>query len=199
MVEQRISGRAPAPRPVAVTGFVPVVLLLSIITGGGIAGCATSSPASPAGMVPQDLRLHRTHARSIEVKVRGGRATDPKGTSQISNQAFARAIIDSIRDSGAFARVVAGEGADYLLRVAIVELEQSPQTGFSMTARMEARWTLSRSDTRKPVWDETVHSAHSASAISSRKAVTRMRLATEGAAKENIRQGIERISRIDLR
>ncbi len=199
MLEQKIPGCSPARHPVALSRLVPFVLSLSIVAGGGIAGCATSSPASPAGMAPQDLRVQRPHPHSIRVEVRGGRATDPKGPSQISNRALTRSIVDSIKASRVFTRVVAGAGAEYLLRVDIVELEQSPRTGFSMTARMEARWTLLRPDTGKPVWAETIHSSYTASAISSRKAVTRMRLATEGAAKENIRQGIERISRMELR
>ena len=107
------------------------------------------------------------------------------------------ALTDSIRNSALFNRVLVREGADFILRVAIVELEQSPATGFSMTAGMEARWTLSRTDTGSLVWSDTIHSSYTVSAISSRKAVTRMKLATEGAAKENIRQGMDRISRIE--
>ncbi len=198
-MERKIPGCRLARHPQALSRLIPFALSLSIVAGGGISGCATSSPASPAAMAPKDLRVQRPHPHSIGVEVRGGRATDPKGPSQISNQALARAIVDSIKSSRAFTRVAAGAGAEYRLRVDIIELEQSPQTGFSMTARMEARWTLFGPDTGKPVWAETIYSSYTASAISSRKAVTRMRLATEGAAKENIRQGIERISRIHLR
>jgi hypothetical protein len=149
-------------------------------------------------MTEQDLQVRRSHPYSIRVEARGGRATDPKGPSQISNEAFVRALADSIKDSRLFARVLAGKGADYLLRVAIVHLEQPPQQSFSMTVHMETNWTLVKTDYGDPVWSDSIRSSYTASAISSRKAVTRMRLATEGAARANIRQGMENISRLEL-
>jgi len=197
--EHKIPRLPRARRLVALPRFVPVLLLLGIVGGGGISGCATSSPAHPAGMTEQDLRVQRSHPYSIRVEARGGQATDPKGPSQISNEAFAQALADSIRDSGLFARVISGEAPDYLLRVAIVNLDQPPKQGFSMTVQMETTWTLVKTDHGDPVWADSIRSSYTASAISSRKAVTRMRLATEGAARANIRQGMEKISRLELR
>ncbi len=54
MLERKIPSRILARHPLASSGLAPVVLLLSIMAGGGVAGCATSSPASPDGMAPLD-------------------------------------------------------------------------------------------------------------------------------------------------
>ena len=199
MLMLKTCGRILARHAVAFGGSAPVPLLLAVLAAGAITGCATSSPATRAGMTPQDMPVHGPQPYSIRVEARGGRETDPKGPSQISNEAFALAIADSMEKSRLFSKVVRKGHADYQLRVSIVKLEQSPPTGFSMSAVMEARWTLSRTGTGKSVWADTIQSSDTASAIASRKAVTRMRLATEGAARENIKQGIEQLSRIELR
>jgi len=63
---------------------------------------------------------------------------------------------------------------------------------------MEAGWTLKRVETDKVVWQESIVSEHRATPGDAFAAVKRLRLATEGAAKNNIAEGLSRISKLSL-
>lgn len=160
-----------------------------------LAGCA--SPTSFDAMVPASVNTERRHAQSVTVSVSGGQETDAAGKPQISNDAFRQALTESITRSRGFSRVVQGSGGDYLLSVSLLNLDQ-PSFGFSFTVKMEAGWTLRRASGGAPVWQESIRSEFTATTSDAFAAVTRLRLATEGAARENISQGLAKISRLNL-
>jgi hypothetical protein len=83
------------------------------------------------------------------------------------------------------------------LTVTIFNLDQ-PSFGFSFTVKMEAGWSLRRADTGAVVWQESIKSEHTATTGDAFAAVKRLRLANEGAAKENIAQGLSKISTLSL-
>jgi hypothetical protein len=169
--------------------------LLSICAAGVLAGCATATTFE--GMVPESPDVAQHHAQSVSVAVSGGHETDAAGKPQISDAAFAQALTAAITKSRTFSRVVQGAGGDYLLTVALVSLDQ-PSFGFSFTVKMEAGWTLRRAAGGAVVWQESILSEHTATTSDAFAAVTRLRLATEGAARNNIAQGLSKISRLDL-
>jgi len=167
--------------------ILAVVLLMS--------GCA--SAAVSTAMIPATMDVGTTHPHSVNVVVTGGAETTAMQPSRISNGAFKEAIVDSLNKSHAFAQVGETGTADYRLQVSIFSIEQ-PSIGFSMTVKMEAGWTLIQERTKEIVWRESVQSTYTASAGAAFSGAERIRLATEGAARENIKQAIQNLSRVDI-
>ena len=160
-----------------------------------LAGCAT--PTSYEAMVPSSVDTARRHAQSVGISVTGGQETDAAGKPQISDDAFRQALTEAINRSRTFSRVVQGSGGDYVLTVALFGLDQ-PSFGFAFTVKMEAGWTLRRASGGAPVWQESIRSEFTATTSDAFAAVTRLRMATEGAARVNIAQGLAKISRLNL-
>lgn len=161
----------------------------------GLGGCA--SPAGTKEMVSDSAQVVTKHPYSVAVRTAGGRETDKMGASQISDQDFAEALRQSITTTKLFSKVVEGQDSDYLLSVFVANLEQ-PMMGFSMTVKMEAAWSLTEVKSGKVIWKDTINSTYTASASAAFAGVERLRIATEGAARENIKMGIEELSKLSL-
>ena len=116
--------------------------------------------------------------------------------SQISDDAFAKALRDSISKSGLF-KAVADTGGRYKLSAFIGKVDQ-PMMGFSMTVKMEVSYTLVDTASGKTVWAKNIASEHTAKPSEAFAGVTRLRLANEGAAKDNIKQALTELSTIQL-
>lgn len=172
------------------------LLSLSLVTVAAVmSGCAT--PATYEGMVPGDYDTARKHTKSVNVQVGGGQQTSSMGKSQISDEAFSKALVEAITKSQTFSQVVQGKGGDYQLLVSIISMEQ-PTFGMNFTVKMEAGWTLKNVATGQVVWQEAIKSQHTATTSDAFVGTTRLRLANEGAAKNNIKQGLAKISRLNL-
>jgi len=170
-------------------------LILLILASLAVAGCA--SPVTHQMMVPTDLVTTKTHPETVSVAVNGGNKTDEMGKSQISNEEFALALQEAITRSKIFSRIEPGPSAQYLLTAQIISLDQ-PTFGFSFTVKLEVGWTLKRADTGKIVWRESIRSEFTAGAGDAFAGVTRLRIATEGAARANIASGLGKISQLEL-
>jgi hypothetical protein len=160
-----------------------------------LSGCAT--PATSIGMIPTKYEIFKKHAHTVHVIVTGGSETSAMWKPQISDEDFSLTLTEAINSSEAFSKVIQGAGADYLLYVAIFTIEQ-PLFGASFTVKMEIGWTLKRADNKVTVWQESIKSEHTTTMSEAFAAVTRLRLATEGAARENIAAGLARISKLTL-
>ena len=84
------------------------------------------------------------------------------GASQISNDAFAQALRDSIDQAGLFAKV-STEGARYRLTGFIGKVDQ-PMIGFSMTVKMEVSYALKDTQSGNTVWTRDINSEYTAKA-----------------------------------
>jgi|APSaa5957512535_1039671.scaffolds.fasta_scaffold04716_10 hypothetical protein len=160
-----------------------------------LSGCST--PATSKSMVVSTFSLQKVFPYSVSVNVLGGKETGAMDKSQISNEAFMQAIADSLYKSGLFSEIIHGKNADYLLNVMIFDLTQ-PSFGLSFTVKMEAVWSLAHADSKKVIMRESIRSSFTATMGEAFAAVTRLRLATEGAAQENIRLGIKKLSQLNL-
>ena len=118
------------------------------------------------------------------------------GASQISNDAFAQALRDSIDKAGLFAKV-STEGARYRLTGFIGKVDQ-PMFGFSMTVKMEVSYTLKDTQSGNTVWTRDINSEYTAKASAAFAGVERLRLANEGAARENILQAVTGMAGLTL-
>ena len=158
-------------------------------------GCA--APADSMAMVPARMLVDRSHPYSVNIEVAGGRKTTEMTPSQISNEAFKEAITESLMKSRLFADITDKGAAAYHLNVIIFSIEQ-PTFGFSMTTKLEVGWTLTQVETGKMIWRESIRSVYTASAGAAFSGAARLQLATEGAARENIKEAIEKLARVDL-
>jgi hypothetical protein len=157
-----------------------------------------ASPSSPAAMTTTAAAPVATkHAESLSVTVTGGSETSSLGASKISNRDFAEAITNSITQSGLFAKVISTGQSDYQLQVQIVRLDQ-PMFGTSFTVNLEATWRLLHSGDQKVVWEKAITSSSTATFSDAFSGVTRLRLANEGAARNNIQEAIVLMSALPL-
>lgn len=184
---------APQPGRALAAPFLLGLLLGSL-------GCA--SGATPTGMMLGPLPAPApvsagpaSEVPTLTIAVSGGRATNPVGTSKISNRAFAEALAIEIARTGWF-RPVFDHVADYHLDVAIVSFEQPFWGWLDMEVALVADWTLVRLESDERRWARRVSSRFTATEQDSQWGIRRLRLANEGAARANIAEGVARL--VDL-
>ncbi len=149
-------------------------------------------------MVPESASLLNNHEASVRVATEGGRGTSAIwGRSQIDNEGLKKAIEISVEKYGLFKEVIKINGSDYILSVQLLALDQ-PLAGFNMQVRMSTLWTLLNNEEEK-IWEKFIVSTYKASFGESILGVERLKKANEGAAREVIKEGIEDISKLDLR
>ena len=128
---------------------------------------------------------------SIVVKsVDGGEETNPLWTSEISSQAFEKALIASLENALLLAKL--DENAPYRLRVTLLNVDQ-PLFGLNLTVKTRVRYELIEKDSGKTIFDEEIPATHTATFGDSPFAIQRLRLANEGSAKNNIAAFISRV------
>lgn len=129
------------------------------------------------------------------VSTQGGQETGAFDGAQISNDAFKSTIEESLRREGLYS-----ESGDYGLDVYLLSVQQ-PFAGLSMTVTTTARYVMSEStgENSATVFDETLVTPYTASFGSSLFGPKRMRLATEGAARENIEALLDKLAATDVR
>ena len=165
-----------------------------LVVASLLSGCATAS--KPDAMVAKPVAVTRVSSSDVSVAVSGGKDTSKMGASQISDDAFAQALRDSISQSGLF-KAVAAAGGRYKLSAFIGKVDQ-PIMGFSMTVKMEVSYTLVDTMSGTAVWSKNIASEHTAKASEAFAGVTRLRLANEGAARDNIEQALTEMSMLHL-
>jgi hypothetical protein len=169
-----------------IAGLVTTIAIMS--------GCA--QPSKPDAMVIHVVGpVHKTEA-DVSVAVSGGKETSKMGASQISDDAFATALRGSIEEAGLF-RKVSTEGARYRLTGFIGKVDQ-PMMGFSMTVKMEVSYSLKDMQSGTTVWTKDIESEYTAKASAAFAGVERLRLANEGAARDNIRQVVTDLEALTL-
>lgn len=172
-----------------------VLALALLACAAFLEGCA--APAASRAMIPETAVNEKTHPYSINVEVTGGRATEPTGTPQISNENFDEAISETLKKTRTFAKVQTEKSGNYELSVIIFDVQQ-PSSGSNASVTLQTGWTLTNRLTGDIVWQKALRSTYTASIDSDVTFVGRLKKATEGAAKDTIKQGVTEISRLDL-
>jgi hypothetical protein len=114
--------------------------------------------------------------------VSGGSETHPLWKSNVSDADFSEAL----RRSFAAHTILGGPTAPYRLDAELVKMEQ-PTVGFSMTVTADVRYRLVNLRNGSVVFDQTITTPFTAEFSSAFMGVVRLRLANEGAIRENIR------------
>lgn len=123
------------------------------------------------------------HGNITVSRVNGGEETNPMWTSEISSQAFEKALIASLENTGLLSKL---EGdAPYELRVTLLEVDQ-PIFGLDLTVKTLIRYEVIDKQSGKTIFDQNIPADHTATFGDSPFAIQRLRLANEGAAKNNI-------------
>jgi hypothetical protein len=174
-------------------GYRPVFAGL-LVAATLIGGCASGS--KPDAMVVQIVAPVHKNEGDVSIAVSGGKETSKMGASQISNDAFAQALRESIEKAGLFGNVATSD-ARYRLTSFIGKVDQ-PMLGFSLTVKMEVSYALKDTKSGSTVWAKDVNSEYTATTSQAFAAVERLRLANEGAARENIRQALTAMAELTL-
>jgi len=167
------------------------ITLFALLTAF-LAGCATPARVDqmtvPAVAQPTPQTAFR---HSIAIKdVTGGQETNPLWTSQVSSAEFERALEASLQNAALLAPRQAGK---YQLSAQLGRLEQ-PLIGLNMTVTATVLYQLVERTTAKTVWEKTLVTPYTAKFTDSLLAVERLKLANEGAVKENIARLISDLS-----
>lgn len=139
---------------------------------------------------------------TIVVSVPGGGGTSVTillvWASPIWGKDFATALQQSMEQSRLFAHVVKDGTANYQLRAFITKFDPPPLFGLSMTVSMEVDYTLSRNESKQVMWHKAITSNYTEPFSAAFRGSTRLQLATEGAARNNIEQAIQEMSQLGL-
>jgi len=174
-----------------------ILLVLAVLVSAifGLFGCA--SHATKEAMISLNIPSIQKHKHTVAIRTQGGSETGALDVPRIANDDFAEAIKKSIIENGLFTKVIHGSDSDYNLNVNIVNMS-TPMFGASMTASMEAAWSLQNNKNQHVVMRESIKSSYTAEAFAAFAGVKRVRLAVEGVARENIRIGLMAISKLKL-
>lgn len=173
----------------------PLSVAVSLLFVAGLSGCASS--ANRDAMVAPQLQLAKKHDSTVSVRTGGGAETTAMDSTNIADEDLKAAIEASIIKNRVFKMVLQGKDADYDLAVSIVRLEK-PVFGLTFTVNMEATWVLIKQSDKSIVMKKSIQSSSTATFSDAAAAVTRLRLAVEGAAQRNIEQGLQEISGLSL-
>lgn len=168
-----------------------VITVFAFILGG----CA--SPADRSAMTPQNLTVSKHYPHSLRVQTSGGAETGAMDSSNVSDADLKAAIEDAVIQSKLFKTILQGTNGDYELSVRLTSLSK-PLFGGTFTVEMEAAWSLTKSSDRSVVMRKSVKSSGTATMSDAFAGVTRLRMAVEGATRNNITQGLNAIAELNL-
>ena len=171
-----------------------VVLLLT-------SGCVHVDPPFYANMIP--LKVSPSIVKSEKTlmigEVKGGGKTDPMSHAEIENADFRKALIDALRLSQTFGSITTEVNADsdYTLDVEIIA--QALKPGMWAITSLFVRYTLIDDKRGGEVWAENIYSEYDGHPegiqyIARVAAMKASLLATEGAARDNLTQLVEKLS-----
>lgn len=174
---------------ILMNAFSPRALASLALAGAALlTGCAVA-PSNPAAMTPDTVATAKQSPKTVSVTATGG-----KGVA--TDAAMADAVAASIEKNKTFSKVIKGAGADYQLTVTLMTLDL-PAFGMSFTCKTEMAWSLKRAD-GSAAWQEVIKSEGTAGAGEAFVGTERAKMAIERSIKENIAQGLAKISNQNL-
>lgn len=169
----------------------PLLILLAL----ACAGCPASIKSE--AMIPlAPLAAHKSTS-DVGIAVIGATDVSARKPIHIMDEDFAQSLRDSFEKSGLFRKAVTDTQAAYQLQAVFVQMDEQI-FGLDMTASMEVNYTLASTTPKKVLWKKGISSTHTAAFGESLISITRLQLATEGAARRNIEQAIQEISKLKL-
>lgn len=144
----------------------------------------------------EEFAVSQRHNASVYVMVAGGEQQFPY-YQFVSNESVLAALESSVDESGVFKRAATLQDAEYSLDVVMMPIGRD-LAGLHMETRFVARWELLARGRAEPVFRELIESTGKATMSDSLIGMSRLRIATERAVQENLKIGVERLSRLQL-
>lgn len=178
--------------------FKKILAILSCISVLALAGCAT--PASMEGMtshvVPATPIRSKSLLKSVSVKqVQGGESTNPMWMSEVGNQAFKEALINSLQFAHLYSTI---SESRYHLSANLLELKK-PWVGLDLTDTCKIHYQLMDVKTKTMIFNQDITTSYTAKFGDAFFATERLRLANEGAVRTNIKQFVADLYALTLK
>ncbi|HEX4350324.1 MAG TPA: hypothetical protein VH251_08045 [Verrucomicrobiae bacterium] len=173
--------------------FLRPTLWLVLLASCLFAGCA--SPARTTEMVAKKVPQAAATHEPVVVSVQGGDKTNPLWVSKISNENFSAALVESLKQTGLFKSVDTSGDDACRLTTTIEDLEQ-PIMGLDMTVSLRIDWLLVRTSDGQDLWHDKILSTYTATVGDNLDGALRLRVANEGAARQNIEQGLAKLAAV---
>jgi len=174
-------------------------IIICLIFAGGLVGCA--SPAQVDGMAAKNIDVTKAAANtqtknSISLnKVTGGDETNPLWLSKVSDADFKLALEISLKEALLLSSSV--NDSKYLLEVKLIKLAQ-PLFGLDLKVTATVEYTLKAKSSGQTVYSRIISTPFTATFSDSAMAIKRMRIANEGAVRNNIQQVIDDLLSINI-
>ncbi len=176
-----------------IKGFF-ILVLIALVTG-----CA--SPAKMENMTISSEEWGQFKG-SVKLKnniivetISGGKGTNPLWTSEISNEDFKQAMMNSLADAQYLSS--SSESSEYSLSAVLIEVKQ-PLLGASMTPTTIISYSLVDKENKEEIFYKKVTTPYTAKWNAAFLGVERLRLANEGSARNNIKSLIENLNELDI-
>lgn len=173
--------------------------IICLIIAADLVGCA--SPAQVDRMTARHIATART-AANTEIKnsiflknISGGSETNPLWMSKVSDADFKLALEKSLKDALLLSSTV--DDSKYLLEVKLISLDQ-PFLGLDLKVTATAEYTLKAKPTGQIVYSKTFTTPFTATFSDAVMAIQRLRIANEGAIRNNIEQVINDLISNDI-
>ncbi len=124
----------------------------------------------------------------------GGHKTNPLWTSQVSSEDFKQALEDSLASVQLLDPEKDGK---YRLSLDLQKLKQ-PLVGINMTVTATVNYKLVDSDTGQVVFEEAIETPFTATMSDAFVGVERLKIANEGAVRENIKKLISKLYALEI-
>ena len=192
--------------------YVPRYLVLIVMAVGALTFCSMTMATEI--VTPEDLSVpENSRPGPVGLGISGASAgittdyfeqsiTDALAVlgifSSIDNSRTATTIMPMIRAKGVFPGTKKSSHSPYLLNIRIIEVD-TPSFSVRMNVSMNVVWTLYRIADKTELLHENIHSTYTGRAFEGGiHGANRVRVAMEGATRENIRIGMEMLESVDL-
>jgi len=174
----------------------PLARLAGVLClGAALSGCASGARTgamtpelSPSGVINQNSPLRG----AVQIgSVTGGSETNPLWKSKVSNDNFRSALEQALQ----LYTMTAADRPRFVLDAELVELKQ-PFAGFDMTVTASVHYRLRVQDSQQIVMDEVIATPYQAKFGDALLGYERLRLANEGAVRENITAAMQKLVNI---
>lgn len=183
-----------------------MIVSVLVLSGLCLTLLTTGCTARARKMIPENMAMTWDGEGAKPYSVSVNEATvpmepNPRWKAGIPSTEFTWALTDALERSGLFQMVKPiNDGADYMLDVEILDYD-NPWYGSGMTVRLETKWQLTEAKTQKVVWSNTFPISKKVVWIESLGSMTdrgRAQKAQEDAARATIKEGIRRLSVLEL-
>lgn len=166
--------------------FRNLALLLILTSAVALTGCASNASSQQMTYkINSTERLKNTKlANNISISsVSGGHETNPLLASSINDENFEIALKDSLKEAHLYQKLNDGT---YQLNAHLVKLDK-PLIGINLKVTCQVHYTLKDKTKNNVIYNKDITSDYTATMSDSPIAITRMKIANEGAARNNIK------------